>query len=236
VAELDGRVAIVTGGGRDIGRAIARALAAAGAAVTVVARSADQVQETAALIGADGGKAPALTGDVSDRGAVEQIVAETADRLGPVDVLVNNAAIGGPIGPLWETDPDQFEYCLAVNLTGPYLCCRAVLPAMLARRRGCIINVASPAAANPGEGYLTAYSAAKAGLVSLSTGLAKSLKPYGIHAFAISPGGVLTGMTRAVIADPEQDKWLHYSTVPPQRLSQPEQAAALCVLRRPTLG
>src|SRR5579883_635119 len=148
--ELAGRVAIVTGAGRDIGRAIARALAAAGAAVTVVARSTDQVQETAALIGADGGKALPLTADVSDRGAVEQMVAETERRLGAADVLVNNAAIGGPIGPLWETDPDLWQSCLAINLTGPYLCCRAVLPAMLARRRGCIINVASPAAANPG--------------------------------------------------------------------------------------
>ena len=227
--ELDGQVAIVTGGGRGIGRAIGLAFAAAGAAVTVAARSAEQVEETVALIRAAGGAAQAVVADVSDDAAVERMVTATERRFGPVDVLVNNAAVGGPIGPLWESDPTDWRRSLDINLVGPYLCCRAVLPGMVARGRGRIINVASPAAESVGGGYLSAYAPAKAALVKLSEGLAISLRPHGVQVFAISPGGVLTAMTRAVMDDDEQDKWLHYRAFPPELLSPPEQAADLCV-------
>ena len=153
--ELVGQVALVTGGGRGIGRAIAQALATAGAAIAVTARSEDQLRETVALIERAGGRALALPADVTDRQAVEHLVADIERQLGPVDVLVNNAGIVGPLGPLWEADPEAWRRCLDVNLYGAFLCARAVLPGMVARRRGRIINM-STAISIPAP-YYTAY-------------------------------------------------------------------------------
>jgi NAD(P)-dependent dehydrogenase (short-subunit alcohol dehydrogenase family) len=106
--QLTGQVAIITGGGRGLGRTFAHALADAGAAVAVTARSADQLAETVASITANGGRALAVPADVSDRQAVEQLVDSVRQQLGAVDLLVNNAGIGGPLGPLWEVDPDDW--------------------------------------------------------------------------------------------------------------------------------
>ena len=140
---LVGRVALVTGGARGLGRVYALALAEAGAVVAVAARSADLLAETVTEIEAAGGRAVAVPTDVAHRPAVDALVAEVERRLGPVDVLVNNAGIGGPFGPFADTDPDAWWRCLEVNLRGPALCARAVLPGMLLRRRGRIINVTS---------------------------------------------------------------------------------------------
>ena len=134
--DLSGQVAIVTGGGRGLGRAYALRLAQAGAAVAVVARSSDQLAETVRLIELEGGRALALTADVSDRAAVQGVVAEVEERLGPVDLLVNNAGVAGPTVPAWEAEPNDWWRCLEINLGGPYLCARTVLPGMIERRRG----------------------------------------------------------------------------------------------------
>jgi NAD(P)-dependent dehydrogenase (short-subunit alcohol dehydrogenase family) len=192
MGELDGQVAIVTGGGRGIGRAIAEALTAAGAAVAVVARSVDQLTHTVTAIERDGGRTIAVTADVSDRVAVDQLVAETEQQLGPVDLLVNNAGIGGPAAPLWEADPEAWHRCLDVNLYGPFLCARAVLPGMVERRRGRIINVSS-SVSYPAP-YYTAYMSAKVALTRLTESLAMETREFGIAIFSISPGGVNTGM------------------------------------------
>ena len=141
--DLGGQVAIVTGGGRGIGSAIAQKLTKAGAAVAVVARSEDQLAETVTLIEGAGGRAIALPVDVTDQQAVERAVAETEQQLGPVDLLVNNAGVPGPPGPLWESDSGEWWWCIEVNLRGPFLCSRAVLPGMVARGRGRIITTAS---------------------------------------------------------------------------------------------
>ena len=133
---LDGQVALVTGGGRGIGRAIALALSLAGAAVAVCARTSSQLAETVQLIERQGGRALALPADVADRHAVEAMIEQAECALGPIDILVNDAAIAGPAGPFAETDPDAWWEVQVINLRGPVYCSRAVLPGMIRRGRG----------------------------------------------------------------------------------------------------
>jgi NAD(P)-dependent dehydrogenase (short-subunit alcohol dehydrogenase family) len=144
--DLRGQVALVTGAGRGIGRATARALADAGAEVAVLSRSADQVAETVALITEAGGQALALTADVTDRETVRASVQAVIGRFGRIDLLVNNAGANAVFGPAWEVDPDAWWADVRVNLLGPFLCSAAVLPAMIARGCGRIVNLASGAA------------------------------------------------------------------------------------------
>jgi NAD(P)-dependent dehydrogenase (short-subunit alcohol dehydrogenase family) len=190
---LAGQVAVVTGGGRGIGRAIAAGLADAGAAVAVTARSADELAETVGLLEAAGGRALAHAADVTDRTAVERLVAAAERALGPVTLLVNNAGVLPPIGLAWEVDPDAWWRCVEVNLRGPYLCARAVLPGMVARRRGRIVNLASVAAGRPSPDA-TAYASSKAALVRFTDSLAAETAEYGLGVFAVDPGAVATGM------------------------------------------
>jgi NAD(P)-dependent dehydrogenase (short-subunit alcohol dehydrogenase family) len=189
---LDGQMAIVTGGGRGIGRAIAQALAVAGAAVAVTARTADQLQGTVALIEQAGGRALACAGDLADPETVARTVHAVADRFGPVDALVNIAAALGPAGGVMETDAAAWWRACAVNLYAPDLWSQAVLPGMLARRREHIINVAtSLPPVRRGE----AYHISKTALVRLTEGLAAEVRAQGVVAFAIHPGGVWTAMS-----------------------------------------
>lgn len=199
--DLSGQVALVTGGGRGLGRALAQALAAAGASVAVIARSEDQLSETVRLIEQAGGRAIALPADVSDQRAVEQVVAAIEQRLGPVDLLVNNAAVVGPAnGPIWEIDPVQWWRAIEINLRGPFLCARAVLPSMVARRRGRIVNTTSIAVQTP---FNTAYHASKAALTHLTNCLAAETKEYGISVFAYMPGGIRTTLTEYLAESPD---------------------------------
>src|SRR5262249_35018118 len=141
--DLSGTVAVVTGGGRGIGRAIALALARAGAAVAITARSASELDSALAELRAIHHRGIAVRADVTGRAAVDDMVAQTEARLGPIDFLVNNAGSAGVIGPIWETDPDDWWRAVEINLRGPMLCARSVLPGMIARRRGRIVNMAS---------------------------------------------------------------------------------------------
>jgi NAD(P)-dependent dehydrogenase (short-subunit alcohol dehydrogenase family) len=206
--DLAGQVAIVTGGGRGIGRAIAQALAEAGAAVAVVSRTESELAETVRLIEEAGGRAVAYPADVTDQAAIEQVVAEVERTLGPIDLLVNNAGDQGPCGPIWESAADEWWRCVEVNLRGPYLCSRAVLPVMTARHQGRIITTASGAGLWPWP-YMATYAVGKCAAVRFSENLAAETRDLGISAFAIHPGFVRTPMTETLACSPEEEKWLN---------------------------
>jgi 3-oxoacyl-[acyl-carrier protein] reductase len=189
--ELAGRVALITGGGRGIGRNTALELAGAGMQVAVAARSADEIEETAAEVGG-----LAVQCDVSDREQVERMVEQVESSSGRIDLLVSNAGIGLDEAAAWEVDPADWWHLFEVNVLGVYLCCRAVIPGMLARGGGRIVNVASGAAYLPGSSS-TAYSASKAAVHRFSETLARQLEPRGIPVFSISPGLVRTRMTES---------------------------------------
>jgi len=190
MTSLAGKTAIVTGGGRGIGLATARALTALGARVTVFARTAAAVE--AAVKG--GAAALAVAGDVSSEEDVARLAAEHERTLGPCDVLVNDAAILHR-GLVEELSPDAWRAQLEVNLTGAFLCARAVVPGMKRRRRGRIVNVAS-ISGTIGSVSASAYNASKWGLIGFTKCLAEELREHGVQCLAVSPGSVDTEMLK----------------------------------------
>lgn len=218
-SRLAGQVGIVTGGGRGIGRVIAQTLAREGAKVAITARSRDQLDETVNLIQQQGGQVISFALDVTDQLAVEQMVSETARQFGPVDLLVNNAGIAGDEAPIWEVSAADWWQVLEVNLRGPFLYARAVLPGMVARQRGRIINIASNVGVRPSAVY-SGYSVSKAALLRLTDCLAEMTKAHGVSVFAISPGLVRTAMTQ------DMPMW---KDVPDSDWVPVERAGELCV-------
>src|SRR4051794_3747002 len=178
--DLSGQVAFITGAGRGLGRAYAQALAAAGARVAVAARSANQLDETVALIHAAGGEAVALPPHVTDAAGVKGGVQTAEVTLGPIDILINKAGVGLPVGPVWETNPDAWWRTIEVNVRGPMLVSQAVLPSMIARRQGRIINVSSGAGNGPIP-YFSAYVTSKTALTRLTEVIAAETREYGVH-------------------------------------------------------
>ena len=190
---LSGKVVIVTGASRGIGAAAAQALGEAGAAVMLAARDVSRIAEIARQIVAAGGKAEAMVCDVSDYAACQALVATTNRKLGPVDALVNNAGVIEPISLLGDADPGAWARSIEINLIGAYYAVRAVLPGMLARGGGRIINVSSGAAHRPLEGW-SAYCTGKAGLAMLTRAIDLEHGAAGIRVFGFQPGTTDTDM------------------------------------------
>jgi len=199
LVSLSQKVAIVTGAGRGIGRAIALAFAGEGASVVAVSRTLSEVEETMTQVQTLGAQALAVQADVSNRDDVAGVVDQTVQAFGTVDILVNNAGVQGPIGPLVENDADAWMQTVMINLVGPFLCCQAVLPVMIRQRRGKIINLSGGGATGPRPNF-SAYAASKAAVVRLTETLAEEVKSYNIQVNAIAPGVVNTRMLDQVLA------------------------------------
>lgn len=190
---LDGKVALVTGASRGLGEGVARAMADQGAAVMLVARDGAAAAAVAREIVGSGGRAEALACDVADYGAVASAVAATRERLGGLDLLVNNAGIIEPIADLATSDPAAWANNIQINLVGAYNVVRAVLDGMLKAGGGTIVNVSSGAAHRPLEGW-SAYCAGKAGLAMVTRAIALETAGRGIRIFGFSPGTIDTDM------------------------------------------
>ena len=199
-----GLVAVVTGAGRGIGRAIALALAQAGAKVAVLARTQPEIEETAALIN-ESGAGQAFAVDVTDLSGVLRTMEKIEAGIGPVDVLVNNAGQPGRIGPFVNSDPGEWWRVLDVNVRGPMLCTHAVLPGMMSRGRGRVVNIASGVLPYP---YLSAYVTSKTALVRFTEILAAETRARGVYAFAVGPGTTRTAMSEGSLTSEEGRRWI----------------------------
>jgi NAD(P)-dependent dehydrogenase (short-subunit alcohol dehydrogenase family) len=196
---LEGRVAVVTGGGRGIGQAIAIECAGEGADVVLAARSKDGLDATARRVRDAGREALVVPTDIADPRQVEELAAATLDRFGRVDLLVNNSGVGGPTAPLWKVSEADWEATFAVNVTGTYRCCRAFLPSMIERGSGSIVVIGSMT----GKRHLvnrTPYAASKTALIGLVRTLAWEVGPYDIRVNLVSPGPVSGERIEWVIA------------------------------------
>ncbi|MBI4638819.1 MAG: SDR family NAD(P)-dependent oxidoreductase [Candidatus Rokubacteria bacterium] len=208
---LAGQVAIVTGAGRGIGRAVAEAFAQEGAAVVLAARSRQQLAEAAAAIKSGGGRALAIPTDVTQDAAVAALVEQTVAEFGRLDVLVTAAGTAS-FGPVAGTKPTDWDAMLAVNFRAVMVCCCAVLPVMLQQRRGTIVNVASVAAQRfiPGA---AAYAATKAGVVAWSRVLREEVRAEGVRVGVLVPGAVDTPLWDAVPNAPDRARMLRAEEV-----------------------
>jgi NAD(P)-dependent dehydrogenase (short-subunit alcohol dehydrogenase family) len=196
--KLRDKVAIVTGAGRGIGRAIAIAFGREETNVVAASRTLSEVSDTAKEIEALGRQCLPLRADISSRDDVEDMVYKTLEMFGRIDILVNNAGMLGPIGPLHENNIDEWIKTVHVNLIGTFLCCRAVLPAMIRQRRGKIINLSGGGAAYPKPNF-SAYACSKAAVVRLTETLAEEVKDYNIQVNAIAPGAIKTRMVKQIV-------------------------------------
>jgi NAD(P)-dependent dehydrogenase (short-subunit alcohol dehydrogenase family) len=197
--QLDGKVALITGASKGIGRVLSRLFAKEGAAVVCAARSRDLVEETAALIKSDGGRALAVTGDAATEGDVQKMVAAGVKAFGKLDVLVNNAGDGGPTKRVQEYTTDDWFYTINSCLTTSYMCTRFAVPEMIKAGGGVIVNVSSTAGRR-GLPFRIGYCSAKAGQVGMTYGLALELAPLNIRVNAIAPGAVEGDRIDRVIA------------------------------------
>ena len=198
---LAGRVALVTGGNRGIGRGIALGLAQAGAAVAVFGRNADKNAEVLAELKAAGARALALAVDVTDRGALEPAFRRVEAELGPVDVLVNNAGIANVTGGILQETAESWDAVIETQLNSVFLLSKLAAASMATRKRGKIINLASMYSYF-GAGLVPSYSAAKGAIVQLTKSMAIELAPYGIQVNAIAPGWIETDMTAVIRTEP----------------------------------
>jgi NAD(P)-dependent dehydrogenase (short-subunit alcohol dehydrogenase family) len=232
---LDGMVALVSGGGRGVGRLLGARLAGAGAAVGLIARSADELAATAGEINRAGGTAAAAVADVADHWAAAAAVSELRHKLGTADILINNAGVSGPVGPLWQAQTAEWWRAIEVNLGGAFILTQQALEHMIPAGKGRIINVTSYAGVYRWP-LLSAYAASKAALVKLTETLAEETRPHGVSVFSVDPGLLPIGLGEAALKasvgrrTPEGrvQRWIRGQLVA-GRGADPEEAARLII-------
>jgi 3-oxoacyl-[acyl-carrier protein] reductase len=214
---LKGKTAIVTGAGKGIGRAIALALASEGVQVGLIARTAKDLEHVAAEISAVNSKSSWAIADVSDIQSVNSAFTKIQSELGPIDILINNAGIGA-FAPFMDLEPSAWENIIKVNLFGIYYSTRAVLPSMMERKTGDIVNIASTAGQR-GSPVTSAYSASKFAVIGLSESLMQEVRKYNIRVTCLTPSTVATDMA----------KELKLTDGNPDKVMQPEDFAELVI-------
>lgn len=219
---LQNRTAIVTGGARGIGRAIVERLLASGASVAIWDLDAKVAEEAASEL-AMAGKVVAVAVDVTALASVTQAVAATVAALGGIDILVNNAGIAGANATVWQLDPEEWKRVLEINLNGPFLCCHEVVPEMLKKGYGRIVNIAS-IAGKEGNPNASHYSASKAGVVALTKSLGKELAQKGVIVNCVTPAVIETDILKQM--EPYHIDYM-LSKIPMGRFGQKTEAAAL---------
>jgi 3-oxoacyl-[acyl-carrier protein] reductase len=231
--KLENKVALITGAGRGLGRASAVAMAREGAAVALVSRTPGELETTAEMVKKDGGRALVLPLDVSDEKALRHAVETTVPTLGPIDILMNNAAVVGPVAPLHEVDPDEWQYIFDVNVAGARQACQETVPHMIHSGGGRIINVTS-GMADISMPLFGAYSATKAALNAMTRILAEELSGYGIEVNGLDPGIMDTQMQEeirelgpTVLGQALHEQFLQFKEG--GYLKQPEDIAGLAV-------
>ena len=222
--DLTGKVAIVTGSGRGIGRAIALSLAEGGADVVVNARvNIDAATEVAEEIESMGSKALVIMADVSKKNDVDNMIEQTLETFGKIDILINNAGVVGPTVPISDLTEENWSHIMNVDLKGTFLCSKAVIPHMISRRSGKIVNISS-IAGKEGNANMTAYCAAKAGVIGFTKALAEEVATYGIRVNCVCPALIETELVERM--DEKQVEFLK-KKIPLGRLGKPQEVADL---------
>lgn len=201
--KLKDKVAIVTGGGRGIGEAIALAFAREGARLAIASRTKTELDQVASQIENLGGQVQVIPTDVSQRDNVTRLIEATLTAYGQIDVLVNAAGVYGPIGPMWDVDVDKWIQAMKINLFGTFMCCHTVLPHMIERRQGKIVNFSGGGAASPLPRF-TAYGVSKTAIVRLTETLAEEVKEFNVQVNAVAPGAVDTSLQDDVLTAGER--------------------------------
>jgi NAD(P)-dependent dehydrogenase (short-subunit alcohol dehydrogenase family) len=204
---LKGHSAIVTGGGRGFGKSIAMRFAAEGASVTVTARTQTELEQTVKEIEAAGGSALGVSGDVTHPEDVAHVVRAAEEKFGPVTILVNNAGIPGPFAPLFAVDPGDWWFAQEVHVRAPFLFIRSLLPSMMERRSGCVIIISAIASYRV-DPSMSAYCLGKTAQNRLVQYVATEAREFGVSAFAVDPGFVITGMAETTMRDPGAQRWV----------------------------
>ena len=228
----DRRVSVVTGASQGIGRAIAVELGSRGDAVVLAARNPAGLEETAEMVGEVGGTSMVLETDVTDRSSVEGMVGAVVADQGRIDVLVNNSGVGGPSGPMWEIDPEDWVSTFAVNVFGVFLVSRTTLPVMIEQGNGSVIIIGSISGKRPLFGR-SAYTTTKAALIGLTRTLATETGPHGVRVNLVSPGfvagprldWVIKAQAEARRLTPEEVRGEFEAKAALGRLTQPEDVA-----------
>jgi NAD(P)-dependent dehydrogenase (short-subunit alcohol dehydrogenase family) len=229
MTDLAGQVALVAGAGKGIGRAIAVHLAGVDATVVGMSRTAEDLADLAAEIEGSGGAADPVPVDVSDGAAVRTAVERARARRGPIDLVVHAAGTAEVLGPFWETDLAAWEREVGGHLGGAAAIAHAVLPAMVERGQGRIVNVYGNLG-DKGGGHCSAYACGKAGLLRFTEHVNAETEPHGVRLFALHPGLVSTPMTRGIAASEAGRRWFpRFSNIPDDRWGSPESAAEMIV-------